>query len=51
VSKIPHFNRGTSAPSEHMHCLLLGNVKHFRKLWFETPGDWTIKDKMKDIDI
>jgi len=50
VAKIPHFDRATSAPPEYMHCVLLGVVKQFLKLWFFSPGEWNIKDKMVEID-
>jgi len=55
VRKIPLFDIGSSVPIDYMHCVLLGVVKRFTKLWFFVKSvvherDWYIGDRLEDAN-
>ena len=49
VTNLPLCDRSTVVYPEYMH-LLLGIVKLFMELWFETDGEWSLKDYRDEIN-
>ena len=49
VSNLPNCDRSTAVYPEYMH-VLLGIIRLFMELWFETEGEWSLKTHQDEIN-
>lgn len=50
ISTLPLIDISTCMVPEFMHSVLLGPVKQFTNLWYESNGEWCVKNSLNNIN-